>query len=107
MQQEIDRGLGRPMARNAGAQERKLDANGIGWYSDVRVVALERRADLICALFGRGPEWVVAGCAPVSAAYRLADSLMTNRSLRVYLDHTRRYPPVHRQETFRITHIQP
>lgn len=89
------------------APDRKLDAKGIGFYSDVRTLALERRADIVCALFGRGQELVVAGCAPVREASPLADNLIEGRPLRVYLDHTKRYAPVQTQEAFRITQVQP
>ncbi|OZI75148.1 toxin [Bordetella genomosp. 12] len=106
---DVLRGMREPAHRAAApaSQGRKLDANGIGCYSDVRVTALERRADLICAALGRGHELVVAGCMPASEAYRLADSLLSQRPLRVYLDHTKRYAPVQTQETFRITQLQP
>ncbi|AKQ56794.1 hypothetical protein [Bordetella hinzii] len=93
--------------RDPAGPRRKLDAQGIGFYSDVRTLALERRADIVCALFGRGQELVVAGCAPAREASRLADSLIENRPLKVYLDHTKRYAPVQTQEAFRITRIQP
>ncbi len=93
--------------RDPAAARRKLDAKGIGFYSDVRTLALERRADIVCALFGRGQELVIAGCAPAREAARLADSLIENRRLRVYLDHTRHYAPMQAQEAFRITQIQP
>ncbi|AZY49775.1 hypothetical protein [Bordetella avium] len=86
---------------------RKVDAQGIGWYSNVRVSLLERRDALICAVFGRDGTLVVAGCGKPQELMPLAQHLISNKPFRVYLNHRIRYAPLQGLDTFRITRISP
>ncbi len=89
--------------------QRKLNAQGEGWYSNVQVDILQRRNDQVCARFVRADTLIIAGCVRANdrMARSLAQYLLDKQQLRVYLDHRVRYASLGRLDTFRITRLEP
>lgn len=89
--------------------QRKLNAQGEGWYSNVQVDVLQRRNDQVCARFVRADTLIIAGCVRANdrMARNLAQYLLDKQHLRVYLDHRVRYASLGRLDTFRITRLEP
>lgn len=86
----------------------KLDAKGIGFYSNVQVALLQRQGSRLCALFTRDGKGVAAGCAQAlsSTARQLSDRLLDNSAVRVFMDHHKQFGRMHGYDSYRIVKLE-